>query len=206
MANFDIDYEKGIDLYTSAVDAAEAEIIHMGLHLPTRPEDRNGGWAPMPIMPDDLSEIKYAELTRLHGQFTTWWGYTQGRRVVAEFVHRVAGEKLNLAGARIRKTKDGTVADKDDATKIDSRYVHENAHYLTCEGVARLIVAVVDGLKKDIDAVSRAISALDSRTNVEGHSAALSRRRDPAIQEEPFRSGRRAGGSALNAFKKRKDA
>jgi len=203
MASFDISYEDGLNMLDTAVDRAEATVIKMGLHPADRPTDRSGGFAEMPCMPVSLNDTKYAELTHLLGAFTAWYDYALGQLRNAEIHRNKSDEKRSLSWAKLRKLKEGTVADKDDAVRIDSRYVTANAELLETDSVVRLLNGIVEGLKRDIETVSRAIAALDSRTNVEGRGAAVARKQEASTVREVFRTGRREQNrSALDTFKK----
>lgn len=203
MATFDINYEDGLNALDTAVDTAEATVIKMGLHPADRPTDRRGEFAEMPRLPVALDDAKYPELQRLLGEFTVWYDYAIGQLRQAEIRRNGADEKRTFSWAKIRKLKDGTVADKDDSVRTDSRYVTVNAALLETDSVVRLLNGIVDGLKRDIDTVSRAIAALDARTNVEGRGAAVARRQESDTVRDVFRTGRRQQSrSALDTFKK----
>lgn len=199
MPSFEVTFEEGMKTYSESPDRAEAAIIDMGLSVSTRPTDRAGEFDAFPQLPPDLSLSSFAEIQRLIGQFTTWYSYAIGQLKLAEGQRNSAEKKRVFAWSRIRKTKTGTVADKDDETRLDRRYVEADAHFEYCDTKYRLLVGIVDGLKRDIETVSRSYAVLESRQNAEGKSVGVSRRgREGETRQEArssvldtFRRGRR---------------
>jgi len=199
MASFEVTYDEGMKVYSEAPDKAEAAIIDMGLSVSTRPTDRAGEFDEFPHLPPDLSLCSFAEIQRLIGQFTTWYGYAIGQLKLAEGQRNAAEKRRTFAWSRIRKTKSGTVADKDDETRLDRRYVEADANFEFCDTKYRLLVGIVDGLKRDIETVSRSYAVLESRQNAEGKAVGISRRPGPGQDRrdthqsvlDKFRRGRR---------------
>jgi hypothetical protein len=211
VASFETDYDEGLALYDEAIDQAEADVLHRGLPISTKPVGRDGEFSEFPRMPPDLSAVKFAELQKKIGEFTEWFTYAIGQLKLAEGQRNAAEKKRSFAWARIRKLKSGTVSDKDDAVRTDRRYVRVDAHYEHLDAKVRIYNAIVEGLKRDIETVSRAISVLEARAGVEGRSVAVGRRGRTAPAEESFRSGRRHYGDppaekkgGLDVFKKRR--
>jgi hypothetical protein len=201
-------YDDGLSVYDNAVDEAEAAVINMGLPLNTRPVGRDEEFADVPRMPIDLSKSSFQELTYLIGRFTEWYGYSVGQLKLAEGRRNAAEKKRTFAWSRIRKLKSGTVSDKDDAVRTDSRYLNVDGRYEHWDAMVRLLGGIVEGLKRDVETISRSITVLESRTGAEGRGVAAGRKGRGDAQTA-FRRGRRdhqepKGRSAMDVFKKRR--
>jgi len=191
MANFEMEYDEGLALYDRAIDQAEAEIIGRGLPISSKPLGVDGNFAQFPQMPADLSSVTFPMLQKFLGQFTAWFGYAIGQLKLAEGWRNVAEKQRSFAWSSIRRLKPGTISDKDDAVRTDKRYMPLDAHYEHCDAKVRVYGAIVEGLKRDIETISRAASVLESRTNVEGRGVAVSRKGRTETTRQTFRSGRR---------------
>ncbi len=191
MPTFEMEYGEGIALYDNAIDEAEAEIIRRGLPVSSKPLAKGGDFAAFPCMPPDLSDVTFPQLQRYIGQFTAWFGYAIGQLKLTEGYRNAAEKQRAFAWSSIRKLKSGTVADKDDAVRTDRRYMTVDAKYEHCDAKVRVYGAIVEGLKRDIETVSRAVSVLEARTNVEGRGVALGRKGRTNAAHGAFRSGRR---------------
>lgn len=200
MPDFEVSYEEGLELLDKAVDMAEGIVIDMGLPLRIRPKTVDGDFDDRPILPPRLSDCAWHELQDLLGQFTAWYGYA------SEMLSKMIGqrnaveEQLKYAWSRIRKTKSGTVSDKDDATRTDRRYIRVQAAYRKCDSVVRILDSIVDGLKREIDTISRNATMKDSIQGAQGLGSRVERRMraDTARRNtggrdvmSVFRSGRR---------------
>lgn len=177
MSRWDLNHDDGVAHYDQAVDEAEEEVIRMGLHVSTIPTGPHGEEEIRPTVPMNLSECTLPFLQDLIGQFTAWYDYALGQLQLAVARRNAADKKRAYSWSRIRKTKDGRVADKDDDTRCDSRYVGQDKHYEFCDAKVRILSGVVDGLKRDIETISRSITALEGRQDVEGRAAGIQRRR-----------------------------
>jgi hypothetical protein len=196
MASFETTYDEGMEAYREAPDKAEAEIIKMGLSVSTRPIDRRGEFEDLPRLPFDLSQATFPQLQQLIGKFTEWYGYAIGQQKQAEGLRNSAEKQRTFAWARIRKTKTGTVSDKDDATRLDRRYVDADAYFEFRDAQYRMLVGIVEGLKRDIETISRAASVLESRMGAEGKGVGLGRKGRPDSTPQENRS------SVLNKFRR----
>ena len=197
MPAFEISYKEGLDKYNEAIEQAENDLIKRGLPLPERPVDSKGHASNLPQLPENLDSVGFAEIQKLMGIFTQWYEYavtqlkvTSGRRSIAE-------KKRNFSWSKIRRSKEGTVADKDDAVRTDIRYIEEDADYEYYSHHYNILQGIVDGLKRDIETISRIVSVMESRTNVEGRGVAISRtQRFGSKRESRFRN------KALDPFRK----
>ena len=162
----EVDYDDGLALYDDAIEAAEEEVIRRGLPISNRPLGEDEEFAQFPQMPADLSQIQFATLQKLMGQFTAWFGYAIGQLKIAEGQRNAAEKQRSFAWSSIRRLKSGTVSDKDDAVRTDRRYVAVDSKYEHCDAKVRIYNGIVDGLKRDIETVSRAALSLGSLANV----------------------------------------
>jgi hypothetical protein len=170
-------FEEGLKLYDEAIDRAEDDLVHIGLPLPTRPMDREGELLDMPQLPDDLTDLSPRDLGDLLSVFSRWFEYATGQYKLARGRRNGGEKKRGFAWASIRQKKNGTVSDKDDHTRTDSRYMNVDADFEYGDAKLGLLEGIVRGLERDIDTISRAITVMDQRLGVEGRGAAASRRR-----------------------------
>jgi hypothetical protein len=198
--DYEIDYDKLQASYDEALDQADAKIMRMGLHQMERPTNSKGDFADLPPLPEDLSELSMQQLSSLMGRLTTWYGYALGQQADSQCQRNKTEEQCKSAWAKLRRLKDGTVADKDDAVRTDTRFVGVNAALFTDESVLIKLRSIVESLKRGIESVSRAMMAYESRLNVEGRGAAAARKQGSEHAKESFRTGNR---SALDRFRKR---
>ena len=82
----------------------------------------------------------------------------------------------DFAWAKIRKEKKGTVSDKNDATRTDMRYVQANTAYETADYMYNMVKGITEGLYREIETISRAISGLEQKFSAEGHRYSGERR------------------------------
>src|SRR5512137_1416361 len=206
MARFEIGYEEGLKKYDDAMDEAEARLIQMGLSLGERPLQKSGEFADIPNMPPHLNEVSISALHNLLGQFTAWYGYANGQLRHAE-VRRTGGtSNTNLSWAKIRGLKEGTVSDRDDAVRIDSRYVNVDSEFLRDESLTLYLIAIRDTMQRNIETISRAIEAVRLQMNIEGRGAAVARHKTNEATREVFNKSRRTElpkKSATDVFKRR---
>lgn len=206
MARFEIGYEEGLKKYDDAMDEAEARLIQSGLSLAERPTDRAGEFANIPTIPSDLNQSSLEELNRLLGQFTAWFDYANGQLRHAEVRRNGATSKSKFAWAKIRGLKEGTVADKDNDVRTDSRYVNVDSELLRDESLALYLIAIRDGMMRNIETVSRAIEAVRLKLSMGGRAVNAARNHDPEQVKETFRTSRRGEmpkRSATDVFKRR---
>jgi len=165
---FETEYQEGVDMYIEAVDKGEADLIDDGFPPALRPKNLDGEWDDYPQLPTPLSSLGMAQLQDLIGRFTAWHSYA------LELLPDAVARKNSIAGAKefawskIRRSYKGTVSDKDDQARVDSRYVELNSGYETAAYRASKLKAIVDGLNREIETVSRAITALADRGETEG--------------------------------------
>jgi hypothetical protein len=166
--SFEKEYKAGVQAYEEVVDKGEMEMADMGFPPAERPVDTTGEFGIRPKLPAKLSVLSMAEMQDLMGWFTSWYSYSMEMlpRVTAD--KNAAASKKDFAWAKIRNEKRGTVSDKDNGTRVDSRYVAINTEYEKLEYKYRHLAAVCKSLEREIDTISRAQSALEQRNHGEG--------------------------------------
>ena len=165
-ASFDAEYSQGLKEYALAVDKGDAQLLSMGFPPAERPRGLDGNFSERPYIPPNLSDCSMADLQNLLGQLTAWHSYAIEHLPHAVSERNAAESARDFAWAKIRQAKDGRVADKDDSTRTDARYVQANSYYETCDFKSRKLKAICDGIHREIETISRAIAALDQRYNV----------------------------------------
>jgi hypothetical protein len=210
-------YERGVAAYEAIPEDVETDISKMGFGVATRPSI-DGVFQDLPTMPLNLGDISFKRLQTLIGVFTAWYAYAMYQYQLSSVSRNAAEKKRSFVWGRLRRAlRDGTVADKDDAVRVDRRYVQADTEYEFHDGRYRILGGICDRLKRDIDTISRAISALENRLYSEGRSAAAGSR-EPGRAGDAFRRGRRSAyqqetrpsayrdpkPSTLHAFRKNK--
>ena len=192
MANFDMRFEDGTNAYDSAVDEAMDDVVKRGLGVPSRPLE-NGELGDCPELPH-LGEIGPSDLVVLLGVFTQWYSYAKGQEREAEIMKNAAEKKRAYAWSRVRKSKTGTVNDKDDQVRIDSRFINVDRDFEIADGRQRLIMGVVEGLKRDVETISRAITVWEQINFAEkrGGNAGKGNRPAPGAKAREAFGGRRS--------------
>ena len=155
---FDLSIEETNKLYNQAILDSDLYLQSIGLgRKPKRPVANDGkffdGYLPVGIHNASLSEIK--EVIVL---MTSYAEYVQSLTVSVEAEKDSAYEKLKAAKAKIRLSKTGTAAAKDDATIDDPEYKLANAEYLSKSRSYKKVVAIEESARRNIKTLSRLIS------------------------------------------------
>lgn len=176
MIRTDLRFEEGLQRYDEATDSAFDRVHEMGLGLPRRPQ-QGGEFVDLPDFPwSNVREMTPGEVGQWLDVFTGWFAYAQGQLQAAESRWTAAEKKKEFAWSRLRDSKVGTVADKDNRTRTDARYVQVSAEATHWETVVRLLRGLVEGLKRDCDTLSRRVTILDQQLGVEGRAQGVSRK------------------------------
>lgn len=169
MPTFEAELGAGLKVYEQAIDKGEAELMTMGFPPASRPRTSSGELAERPGLPVNMSDMSMSDLQNLLAWFTAWHSYAIEHLPRATKDRDAAETAKDFAWAKVRREKRGTVSDKNDATITDVRYIEANAYYETCDYKHRKLKAVCDGLYREIETISRAITALEQRKHAEGH-------------------------------------
>lgn len=173
--NFNADFEESLEMYSAAADEADAAVVAMGLRHAERPIDSDGNPDDLPRLPD-LSECSPAELAHYISLFTEWHNYAYGRLVYFQKIRDIAAEKRGFTWSYLRKRMGGTVSDKDDAVKTDSRWVAINREYIYADNMVRDLECITRGLEQNVKTISRVISVMEQRLETEGFKASMERK------------------------------
>jgi hypothetical protein len=176
MAVFERPYEDAIAVFDNAIDSAEQALAERGLLMAPRPADRGGTMTDRPELPPNLAECSWAELQELLGIFTAWFVYANDQLQLATGKRNSADDQKTFTWAKIRRSKEGTVSDKDDATRCDSRYQDAQAKYEHYDTMVRMLTGMVKGLDREIDTISRAVTVMELRQGVEGKGVGARRK------------------------------
>lgn len=175
MPTFNADFEEALASYGTAADEAEAAIIDMGLQHAERPIDGKGNPDKIPDLPD-LSECSPGEIAHLLSLFTAWHSYAHGRLVYFRKARDNEAEKRGFTWSYLRKRMEGTVADKDDHVKTDSRWVTVNRQYMYFDNLVQDLDCIVRNLEQSVKTISRVWAVLEQRMEVEGFKATIDRK------------------------------
>ena len=168
MPSFEVTYEEGVQAYTQAVAQGDDELAEMGFPTAERPIQTNGDLADRPSIPSNLSELPMGQLTDLLGYATEWYRYAVEVLPVVTSERNAAESAKDFAWAKIRKSKEGRVADKDNETRCDARYVEAASRFETCDYKYRRIKAICDGLLREVETISRAMTAREQMVKADG--------------------------------------
>ena len=188
---FDLRYGEGISIYDDALERADNDLIRLGLQPPERPMDpETGELESSPTLPSDLSDYSPSELGAVLGEFTQWFSYATYQFKHIKVERNVRQVQKDFSWGAIRKKKTGTVSDKDNSTRTDSRYVEIGAEFEYADAKLELVGALVKGMEKSIDTISRTITVMEQRLGVEGVGAAAGRKTYKRASEKFGRSSR----------------
>ena len=172
--NYDIELEDGLTKYETALNEAYEEVEKAGITLTRDPPQ----WQRAVYdgrLPADYSGYDMPELSTLLGVVTEWADYTGHLLKMAQNEKITASEQLDLAKARVRKTKDGSKEDRDNDVIIDQRYVDSNRRLLRARAAFELYEGADSAAKRDYAAVSRAITALQTQIERQGRTGSVQR-------------------------------
>jgi hypothetical protein len=176
MPPFERPYEEAIAVFDDAVDSAERDLAERGLHMAQRPSNRHGDMTDRPKLPTNLADCSWADLQELMGILTAWFVYANDQLQLTVGKKNCAAEQKTFTWAKIRRSKDGTVSDKDDATRCDSRYQDTQAKYEYYDTMVRMLQGMVAGIDREIDTISRAVTVMDLRQGAEGRGVGATRK------------------------------
>ena len=179
MPILEANYEQGMAAYEQAADKGDAELIKMGFPRSQRPMITIDGvqqFADRPTLPERLSDLSMSDLQDLLGWFTAWHSYSIEQVPPVRIMRNTTEAARDFAWAKIRKEKKGTVSDKNDATRTDMRYVQANTAYETADYMYNMVKGITEGLYREIETISRAISGLEQKFSAEGHRYSGERR------------------------------
>jgi hypothetical protein len=213
----EVRYEEGLAQYDEVMERVEQDLIDAGFPLPSRPS-RGDDLCALPDLPIDLTQFSSRELGALLSEFSAWYSYSAGQLKLARGHRNVAEKRRAYGWSRIRKTKQGTVADKDDDTRTDSRFIQVDTEFEYADAKLELLKGITDGLLRDVETISRAIAVMEQRLSVDGAVAGAARRgrkemgdrfrrRQEQVYDnqepEPQKPSRAGRGSAMDRFRRR---
>jgi hypothetical protein len=170
MLTTEADYTQGVNIYAQAVDKGDADLTTWGFPVAERPR-RGQELSDRPSLPERISDLDMPSLLDLLVWYTAWYDYASNLVPNARTTKNAAESARDFAWAKIRREKiaEKTVSDKDDATRTDMRYIRLNADLETADYKYTMLKAISEGLYRDIETISRAITGLEHRNNIDGH-------------------------------------
>lgn len=164
------EFIQGVSIYAQAVDKGEGDMALMGFPQAERPK-RGNDLADRPQLPERASDLNMSQLLDLLVWYTAWYDYANSLMPKARSEKTTLESSRDFAWAKIRREKgdERTVSDKDDATRTDLRYIRLNADLETADYKYNMLKAIAEGLYRDIETISRAMTGLSDRFNSEGH-------------------------------------
>ena len=174
--SFEYDINSGLEVYERITAEGEEAMGRMGFPPAQRPRNDDGSLADRPTLPQRVSVLSMSELQDFLAYFTSWHSYAIEMLPDAACEKNAAEVARDFVWAKIRKGMEGTVQDKNDRTRTDQRFIDANARYETCFYKHGKIKSICDALEREIDTLSRAITALEQRTKVEGAQVSGERR------------------------------
>jgi hypothetical protein len=193
MPTLEVTYEDGMREYEQAVAQGDAELESLGFPSAQRPRKTDGDLADRPNIPSNLSVLSMSELTDMLGYATEWYRYAMETLPTVASEKNAAESARDFAWAKIRKAKEGRVADKDNETRCDIRYINAAVRFETCDYKYRRIKAICDGLLREVETISRAMGGKELENKMEGVGLSNQRR---AYRSGEAGAGRTPAGTA----------
>lgn len=155
--DYTVELEVGLDMYESASENALSRLADLGLDaFGERPRGSDGEYfdGRLPSNVNDLSISDLSELFQHMEEHANWVsGYVMAAKAAVENTE----EQLKLVKSRIRKTKSGTQAEKDNDTLCDSRFVEANAKWLEAKEYLVLLTGIAEAARRDLKLISRLV-------------------------------------------------
>lgn len=154
--DYSVSLDEGEEMYEDATLRAITRIEESGLSLPARPvtEDNTyfeGG------LPTNVASLTNMELGQIYSMMCQHSDYVHCLLTQAKAEVLNSAEKLKLAKSLIRKSKTGTVQEKDDLTIADARYVDANTKWIEAKTYSDLLQGLADAASRDLRVLSRLI-------------------------------------------------
>jgi hypothetical protein len=155
--DYTIELDEGLALYDRSSTNAAKRMEKLGLDvLDDRPLDPNNEYFDGRL-PPNVNDLTASELGELYGLMDRYCNWLTGYETVAKAEVANRSEQLKLVRARIRKTKSGTQADKDDDTTCDVRFVEANAKWLEATEYFSLLNGLTEASRRDMKVISRLV-------------------------------------------------
>lgn len=152
----DLSLDEGLEEYQSISEEVEDELALLGVSSHNRPEIKPGVYFDGRL-PSDIKSCSTSELVEYMGLMTTYADFINNLAIKFKSTKKNAEEQLKFTKAKVRKSKTGTVQQKDDDTICDFRYVEANRNYIKAEELYDRIQAIADAASRDVKFLSRAL-------------------------------------------------
>ena len=154
--DYSVSLEEGEQMYEDATLRALAGIEGSGLSLPPRPLDKGSEYFDGRL-PSNISSLSNLEIGHIHAMMCQHADYVHSLLVQAKADILNTQEKLKLVKALVRKSKTGTVQEKEDLTITDIRYVEANERWIEAKTFTALMEGLAEASSRDLKFLSRMI-------------------------------------------------
>lgn len=189
-----VEADEGIAAYDAAARRAEQRLIDRGFDFQEKPRARSQ-WTTdrgFPVLPPNLMDLSTHDLGTFYTIVETWQGYAAEEEARVQGELAAVREQHKLLKASIQQhDKRGSIADRQDKTLLDTRYVDINARLLEVNNLKRSLSvahAKLDSMEK---AISRIITLREQQLGAGNRSSGLrtrtSSRRVSGGEQRPVR-------------------
>lgn len=173
--SFELSHRDGLAAYEQAAAQGDDELGAMGFPPAQRPQSKEKEFVPRPQVPTKASDIGLAEVTDHMLTLTGWHSYALEVLSSVESERNLAKSAREFTWSRVRDSHSGTVADKDDKTRCDERFIKANIKAEVCEYKYRRVRAICEGLMREIETLSRAMTSKEQEQRAVGAGFGVAR-------------------------------
>jgi len=154
--DYSVTLDEGDRMYEDAGLKAVERLENSGLALPSRPLEDNGQFFDGRL-PDNVNSFTNSELGDIFSKMCGHSDYVNSLLTVAKAETLNSSEKLKLVKSLVRKSKTGTVQEKEDLTTADIRYVEANTCWIEAKTFCELLGGIAEAANRDLRVLSRLI-------------------------------------------------
>jgi len=154
--DYSISLKEGLEGYDEVSVDVLKKLKRRGFHLPERPVWASGEYFDGRL-PANVHELKDGELTELLIMMCQQADWTGVNTAVAKADLTNSAEKVKLARAAVRKSKTGSVQDKDDKTTTDERFQDANREWAAAREYFDILASIHEAASRDVKWLSRTI-------------------------------------------------
>lgn len=164
--------EEGLLEYQSVPDEVDEELTELGIIAPERPYSDDSYFDGR--LPSNIKSCSVDELVEYMKLMVEYADFLHNKAIAYKSIKKNAEEQLKFVEARVRKTKNGTVQEKKDATICDFRFIEANRNAIKAEELFERVRAVAESASRDVKILSRALEgrriSLDQSRRIESVS------------------------------------
>lgn len=174
--DYTIELDEGMALYNAASQRAFDRIAAMRLDLDP-PHPLYQGREFDGRMPSNVASMRTPDLADYYSVTCLWADFVNSRLTQAKALLANADQIIELTKAKVRRSKSGAAAEKEDAVRCDTRYVEANGNWLEAKIHHDLLAHIAESAQRDLRFISRIIET--KKLEVEMG------RRDNAVRRPP---------------------